>query len=236
MESHKLEGMNYTNFINILEKIIYENFGSQSPCFTMAYPRNTDSSNSKMPIIVHQLRSMEPGIIGNKQTHEIKPRYRGGIIKEKSIYSEDSIDVQYKAQFIDAYIDFTIYETSNKRLLEWSDRFRKLIQENLGIFIGKGVDKLIWLSEEDVSGNLKSTYYVQRKISYLLRFQEITRYELVDLKQIDVRLDGITQLDEFKKWKNIIEEYEKQEGNINFEYHDYYYDGKHHDYYYDEKE
>ena len=209
MESHKLDGMDYTNFINILEIILYENFGSQSPCFTMAYPRNTDSSNSKMPIIVHQLTSMQPGVIGNNETREIKPRHRE-TIKEKSIYSKNCIDVQYRAQYIDAYIDFTIYETSNRRLLEWADRFRKLIQENLGTFIGKGVVKLVWLSEEDVSGNLKSAYYVQRKISYLLRFEEQTRYELIDLNQINVRLDTITQLKEFKKWKKSNLKYEKR--------------------------
>ena len=215
IEYHKLEGMNYTNFINILEKILYENFEHQSPCFTMAHPRNTDSSNSKMPIIVHQLRSMEPGVIGNNETREIKPRHRRDIIEkniiEKSIYREDSIDVQYRGQYIDAYIDFTIYETSNKRLLEWTDRFRKLIQENLGTFIGKDVVKLVWLSEEDVSGNLKSAYYVQRKISYLLRFEEIYRYESINLNQINVRLDAITQSDEFQKWKDSNQEYEKQE-------------------------
>lgn len=222
MESHKLDGMDYTNFINILEIILYENFESQSPCFTMAYPRNTDSSNSKMPIIVHQLTSMQPGVIGNNETREIKPRHRETIIEkriiEKSIYSEDCIDVQYRGQFIDAYIDFTIYETSNKKLLEWTNRFRKLIQENLGTFIAKGVVKLVWLSEEDVSGNLKSTYYVQRKISYLLRFEEIYRYELIDLNQINVRLDTITQLKEFKKWKKSNLKYEKQARYIKWKF------------------
>lgn len=180
MESSNVDNMefkitDYVDFIEILQYLF-----NQDPChkgirFTMSRPKGTDSKDVHMPSIVYSLVNKQPGLVG-EGVREIKPRFRQ-LVYETSSYTDDLVAVQYRNQLIDAEIDFTIYASNNEDVYWWTNKLRKFIQEQMGIFLQMGISRLIWLSEEDSSQRIDEDYYVSRKLTYLFSYEEITRTE-----------------------------------------------------------
>ena len=181
MESSRLraeQGIDFLGFVDILNVLIVHSWGEGAPVFTMSRPNGTDGTNIPMPQIVYDLKKIEPGEVGNG-TKELKPRLREQT-KEKSILTGENTTVQYRAQILDATVSFVVYAQSNEEVFCLTTQLRDLIAEYEGYFLGKGVQKMFWLSEENNTGGdgMSKDYYVSRELTYLIRFEEVTRKEI----------------------------------------------------------
>ena len=194
MESSRLraeQGIDFLGFVDILYVLIVNSWGEDAPVFTMTRPDATDGTNIQMPQIVYDLKKIEPGEVGNG-TKELKPRIREQT-KEKSTLSGETIPVQYRAQTLDAAVNFVVYAQSNDEMFYWTTKLRYLIAEYEHYFLQKGVQKMFWLSEESHTGDGGSKdYYVGRELTYLIRFEEQTRKEIDTIKSIDGLVDAAT--------------------------------------------
>ena len=199
MESSRLraeQGIDFLGFVDILYVLIVNSWDEDAPVFTMSRPNGTDGTNIPMPQIVYDLKKIEPGEVGNG-TKELKPRLREQT-KETSSLTGKTTPVQYRGRILDATVEFIVYAQSNEEVFCLTTQLRDLIAEYEGYFLKKGVQKMFWLSEENHTGGdgMSKDYYVSRKLTYLMRFEEVTRIEADSgtglIKNIDLLVDAAT--------------------------------------------
>ena len=169
--------------IYLLMKAVW---GDDSPVFTMIKPDATNSKNVPMPQIVYSLVKRQPGIVGNRQTREIKPRVREQKT-EISPLTNKEVQVSYLSQMQDCNLDFIIYASSNDEAFHWTEKLRFFIDEYKGYLMGQGVSEFIWLEESERNTRESSKEaFSSRGISYLVRIEEIKRIEQPTLEEINL--------------------------------------------------
>lgn len=181
------ESVDFLGFMDIIYSTMVAHWGEEdTPVFTMTMPNPTDSENIPMPQILYALTDLQPGIVGNKQTREIKPRVR----EQRQEYSEahqKNVQARYNGQMMDAMVTFTVYATSNEEVYAWTNMFRHFMRQYQGYFLSKGVGNVFWLKENPSDHDLRSSgYYVGRELHYLVRLEEIVRTEHSLIEEIDL--------------------------------------------------
>lgn len=189
IKDFKWESVDFLGFMDIIYSTMVAHWGEEdTPVFTMTMPNPTDSENIPMPQILYALTDLQPGIVGNNQTREIKPRVR----EQRREYSEvhgKCVEARYTGQMMDAMMTFTVYGTSNEEVYAWTNMFRHFMQEYKGYFLSKGVRDVYWLNEDPSGHDLNSAdYYVGRQLHYLFRYEEIVRTEHSLIDEIDLRV------------------------------------------------
>lgn len=181
------ESIDFLGFMDIIYSTMVAHWGEEdTPVFTMTMPNPTDSENIPMPQILYALTDLQPGIVGNNQTREIKPRVREQR-KEYSKAHQEKVEARYTGQMMDAMVTFTVYATSNEEVYAWTNMFRHFMQQYKGYFLSKGIRDVYWLKEDPSGHDLKSgDYYVGRQLHYLVRLEEIVRTEHSLIEEIDL--------------------------------------------------
>lgn len=184
----KWESIDFLGFMDIIYSTMVAHWGEEdTPVFTMTMPNPTDSENIPMPQILYALADLQPGIVGNNQTREIKPRVREQRQEKSEKDIEKNVEARYTGQMMDAMVTFTVYATSNEEVYAWTNMFRHFMQQYKGYFLSKGIRDVYWLKENPSDHDLRSSgYYVGRELHYLVRFEEIVRTEHDNLVSVSV--------------------------------------------------
>lgn len=180
----------YLDFIKVVRKFFFQEYGKNKIEFTMKNPDGTDSSNVSLPSIVYSLVKMQPGVVG-ENARELKPRVRRSGFEPSEITGK-IVRVIYRAKMLECLITFTVYGETNKEAYEWSEKLRAFLNEYQHIFLGYGIDRLVWESEKDSSGAIDNQFYTSRTLTYTLRFEEVTRIEPDIINNIDAYIDIVT--------------------------------------------
>ena len=188
------ESIDFLGFMDIIYSTMVAHWGEEdTPVFTMTMPNPTDSENIPMPQILYSLTDLQPGIVGNKQTREIKPRVRERQqeYSHKPEASQKKIEARYTGQMMDAMMTFTVYATSNEEVYAWTNMFRHFMQQYKGYFLSQGIRDVYWLKESPSDHDLNSSdYYVGRQLHYLVRFEEIVRTEYGPIEKINLAISA----------------------------------------------
>ena len=188
------ESTDFLGFMDIIYSTMVAHWGEEdTPVFTMTMPNPTDSENVPMPQILYALTDLQPGIVGNNQTREIKPRVRERQqeISHRPEAHQKKVEARYTGQMMDAMVTFTVYATSNEEVYAWTNMFRHFMQQYKGYFLSQGIRDVYWLKESPSDHDMKSSgYYVGRQLHYLVRFEEIVRTEYGPIEKINLAISA----------------------------------------------
>lgn len=175
--------LSWMDTIAVLMKAVW---GDEAPLFTMIKPDGTDSRNVKFPQIVYSLTSLQPGVVGNNQMREIKPRHRERK-EEVSLLTGKPVWADYYGQVVDATIVFTIYANNNDEVYYWTQKLKHFLVEYKGYFLREGVKNYWWKSERERNTEESGkAYFSSRELHYHTQFEELTRVEQATLESIDL--------------------------------------------------
>ena len=185
VESNSSDFLSWMDTIAILMKAVW---GDEAPLFTMIKPDGTDSRNVEFPQIVYSLTSLQPGVVGNNQTREIKPRHRERK-EEFSLLTGKPVVADYYGQVVDATIVFTIYANNNDEAYYWTQKLKHFLVEYKGYFLQEGVKNYWWKSERERNTEEGGkAYFSSRELHYHTQFEELTRVEQAMLENIELHV------------------------------------------------
>lgn len=188
MESRRLKSdynVDFIGFMDLIKSALVNEWGSDAPIFTMRRPKATDSKTVEFPQIIYSLDSLEPALIGNKSTREIKPRVRE---QTKEVTADGTpMHVIYYGQTLEATVSFTIYGQSNEEVMMLTYLFRELMRNYTGLYQKYGILDCIWVKDSiDEAGIPQDDYYVGRVLSYHVRMEEVTKRNISELNHLEI--------------------------------------------------
>lgn len=199
MEPNRLTAEKSSDFLCWMDTIavlMKSVWGDDAPVFTMIKPDGTDSRNVKLPQIVYSLTNLQPGVVGNNQTREIKPRFRERK-EEMSPLTGKTVTVDYFGQILDASVVFTIYASNNDEVYYWTQKFKAFLTEYKGYFLKEGVKNYWWKSERERNTEESGkAYFSSRELHYHTQLEELTRMEQTTLENIDLYMKTRSALEE----------------------------------------
>lgn len=177
--------MDYEDMIKTLKYLLDAAWGSDWGSFTPDGPNINDAKNIEYPIIIHYMTSMTPGLIG-KDTREIKPRFRQSVLNENSNGDMPPITNIY-GQVFDAEVVFEIWEETNAQVDKLTKQFRQTITAFTGYLKEKGLKEILFQKMEPnmESDKIRDSYKI-RKLTYLVRFEELNEVPVDIFRAFDV--------------------------------------------------
>lgn len=177
--------MDYDGLIKHIKYLLDASWGSDWGIFSSEGPNVSDPKDIEYPIIVHYLAEMRPGVVGNS-TREIKPRYRYlGIHEDPNGTHPKGVKVY--GQIFDAEVVFEIWGETNEEANRLAKNFRGIISSFTGFLKGKGLKEILLRKVDSVgSGNSMRDSAKVRRLSYVVRLEELTEIPTEFLRIIDV--------------------------------------------------
>lgn len=184
--------MDYEQMMQTLKYLLDAAWGPNWGRITPDGPNVTDPNNLEMPIIVHYLNFLEPGLVG-KTTRELRPRFRM-LEREEDANGTMPPLVKVMGQVFDAEIVFEVWEETNFQV----ERMARMLRETLAIYAGylkeKGLKEFHFARmETELSDREISDRHKVRRLSYFVKFEEITLVPTDTLKVIEVVEERLQQ-------------------------------------------
>jgi hypothetical protein len=177
--------MDYEELIATLKYLLDAAWGQEWGKLSPDGPNVTDPTNVQYPIITYYLKEMRPGMIGNN-TREIKPRQRFYAVNDE-VNGTQPKAVKIYGQVMDAEVVFEVWEETNGKADILAKQFRQTMRAYTGYFKEKGIKEIQFVRlENDQSNNRIRDSYKIRRLTYFVRFEEITEVPTDLLGVIDV--------------------------------------------------
>jgi len=163
--------VDFEGLTDLLKRLIDTAWGDWGT-FCEAFPNGREPDNVQMPVITYLLDRMEPGIIGNKGTREIKSRYRYSYTKE--VHGNEPQHVDVKGRVLDCTVAFEIWEENNAKATALATKFMDFMDMYTGFIKEQGVKEIIFQSYENStkSGKWRDAL-VCRTITYFVRLEHL---------------------------------------------------------------
>lgn len=204
--SNTFEGnLNFLELTDLIYVLLETVWGEDWGIFTMESPKTIDPKNITFPTITFQLKEQKPGIVGNNELRELKPRLRGEYKQTNNVTKEVRIITEY-AQRVDADIQFSIFGETNLEAIRLSESFMNFIYQYTGILQKEGIQNIWFQSEEADDDSPRDSVYV-RRINYRVTFEKV--YPVVKDKIEDVKVKAELIMKELKKDEKLPSQEEK---------------------------
>lgn len=131
---------NFIEFTDMMHRLLKAAWGDWGT-FCEAFPNGRDPENVKLPIITYRILSKVPGIVGKNGTREVKPRFRE-TFQVLNVVDGNPEVVNVYSQVFDYQILFEIWEVSNTRADELSERFEDFMMTYAGYMMSQGVGQI----------------------------------------------------------------------------------------------
>lgn len=163
---------NYEDFTDIVMYLLNAAWGKDWGTFCEAFPNGTDPTSVQFPVITYLLKEMRPGVVGNGQTREIKPRLRGTFIEDKGDDTPKATEVY--GRMLDCDFLFEVWEENNAKATVLAQRFLSFMDMYTGYIKSQGVKEVIFqtLNTDMETGGWKDNI-VGRKLQYYVRFEHL---------------------------------------------------------------
>lgn len=163
-------GANFDDVTTMIQEILCAAWGEDWGTFTQSYPSGRDSTDVDLPMITYQLDGMRPGIIGNSNTREIKPRIREYVKTE-----DDEGGITIYGRVLDCSIRFECWADNNKKATELAMDFIDLLDTYTGFLLRNGVARIIFSEMTNPGGDysLKDNA-ASRVLKYDVRIEHVT--------------------------------------------------------------
>lgn len=187
--------MDYDQLTETIKYLLDAAWGPKWGQFTPDGPNVTNPHDINYPIIVHYLQHMEPGLVG-KNTREIRPRYRQ---MEETPDANGTMPPLTKVmgQVFDGVIVFEVWEETNFQVNKLARRFRETLSIYSGFLKGKGLKEFQFLKmETDLWDSKIHDAHKVRRLSYFVKFEEITTVPIDVLRVMDVVEERLQEIAE----------------------------------------
>lgn len=177
--------LDYEGLITTLKYLLDASWGPEWGALSPDGPNVVDPTSVSYPIITHYLREMRPGKIGNN-AREIKPRPRYHAVNEE-VNGTQPPGVTIYGQVFDAEVVFEVWEDTNFKVDALAKQFRQLLTALTGYLKRKGIKEFqfVRLEAEPSNNRIKDAFKI-RKLTYYVRFEEITEVPANVLQAIDI--------------------------------------------------
>ena len=182
--------LNFIEFLYVVNSLLIVLWGEDWGKLVMEGPLSLDSKDIDFPIISFNLKEREPGVISNDGRREITPRKRS-----EYKYVDDDKETRFlrdEGQRMDAKIEFLVYTTNNRDLIDYTEAFIDVMYRYKGIFIKKGLHN-IWFEKDETHDIQTREDVYARKITYHVSFEKIYRAIKDDIESVEVDVQTLME-------------------------------------------
>ena len=188
--------LDYEELMKTIKYLLDASWGPDWGRFSPDGPNVSDPKNVEYPIVIHSIRELRPGLVGNT-TREMKPRYRYTFQNEGTDGGEPAAMTVY-GQLLDSEIVFELWEETNAALDKLEKQFRQTIASFTGYLKKKGLREIQFIRMAPASKNFSDSYKV-RELTYFVRFEELVEvptdiFRVIDVVEERFKKDAETQL------------------------------------------
>lgn len=169
----QIKAMDYDDLTRTIKYLLDAAWGEGWGNFTPDGPNLTDPHNVDYPFIVHYIENLQPGIVG-KDTREIRPRLRH-FVQNDDVNGTGPPGTKIYGQVFDANVVFEVWEETNAQVSKLAKEFRNTLNMYTGFLKSKGLREIQFVAmETDMSTNKIRDSYKVRKLTYFVKFEEVT--------------------------------------------------------------
>lgn len=163
--------LTYDGFTTVLLHLLESAWGPEWGTFTEADPQLSDGKDVSFPRIIYSVKEARPGIVGNGNTREIRPRVRQ--VEEVEVNGQNPKLMMIYGQRFDYVIEFTVWAENNRQLDIVTEQFKELMMTYGGFITKQGLTHLVFDKMEGSSETLKDKA-VSRSLFYRVGFEHIS--------------------------------------------------------------
>lgn len=179
--------LDYLGLGDLIYALLQKVWGKDWGVFVMANPQMLNPKDITFPTITFDLIEQTPGVVGNNNTRERKPRRRE-TIKEFDDNIGEEITVQIDGQVIDAKIEFTVFAETNLEAVEYSERFMSIMHQYKGLLQKHGL-RNIWFNFEGHDDGRPQDSVAVRKIVYDVTFEKQYRLVQGEIREVNIEVE-----------------------------------------------
>lgn len=179
--------LDYTGLGDLIYTLLQTVWGKGWGKFIMINPKTLDPKNVDFPVITFDMIEQSPGVVGQNNVRERKPRRRD-TIKDFDDNIGEEITVQIDGQVIDAKIQFCVFAETNLEAIELSEGFMSVLHQYKGLLQKHGL-RNIWFNKEEYDDGRPQDSINVRKITYDVTFEKLYRIVEGEIKEINIETE-----------------------------------------------
>lgn len=181
----------FEDFTDLIHRLLNATWGPDWGTFTEAFPNGRDPKMVELPVITYTLKEMVPGVVGNRDTRELKPRQR-----HQFSFPDGKTGTTVYGQMLDCEVLFEVWEENNTKAVERANQFRALLFAYTGFFKSQGVKELFFrkFSNENEGGEFRDNI-IGRSLYYQLRLEELTELNYDTIQRISATVSAVRSLE-----------------------------------------
>lgn len=209
--SQTFEGnLDFLEFADLIYVLLKAAWGEDWGIFSMESPKTLEPKNVTFPAITFQLIEQKPGIVGNNDVRERKPRIRGEYRETNRATGTTRLVNEYGQRF-DADIQFSVFAETNLEAIRKSEEFMDFIFKYKGILQKHGIQNIWFQSESEDDDNPRDSVYV-RRINYRVVFEKI--YPTIMDEQGEISIEVETKLKDLREKEKLPSQERTKQGGL----------------------